>query len=150
MIPNGKTREMPWWLATYTLAEWWSYQIDKKMKPNIIWDYNEGMSGIDWADQMVSYYDCLRKTTRWYKKIALHIFDIFLFSVLCLNSKYDVDKLFNLLKLRETIITDLIGDSLKEIPWNKTSNLSDGHYLTAIPPNEKKRLLTRLCKFGPK
>ena len=74
------------------------------------------MSGIDWADQMVSYYDCLRKTTRWYKKIALHIFDIFLFSVLCLNSKYDVDKLFNLLKLRETIITDLIGDSLKEIP----------------------------------
>ena len=65
---------------------------EKKMKPNIIRDYNEGMSGIDWADQMVSYYDCLKKTTRWYKKKALHIFDIFLFNTHCLNSKYGVDK----------------------------------------------------------
>ena len=37
---------------------------EKKRKPNIIRDYNEGISDIDWADQMLSYYDCLRKTTQ--------------------------------------------------------------------------------------
>ena len=108
------------------------------------------MSGIDRADQMVSYYDCLRKTTRRYKKIVLHIFDIFLFNAHCLNYKYGVDKSFNLLRFRETIITDLIGDSLKEVPRNKTNNTSDVHYLTPIPPNEKKRLPARPCKFPPK
>ena len=108
------------------------------------------MSGIDRADQMVSYYDCPRKTTHWYKIIALHIFDIFLFNAHCLNSKYCADKLFNLLKFRETIITDFIGDSLKEIPRNKTNNTSDVHYLTAIPPNVKKRLPTRPCKVWSK
>ena len=42
-------------------------QGENKSKPNIICDYNSGTSGIDWADQMVSDYDCLRKTTQWYK-----------------------------------------------------------------------------------
>ena len=108
------------------------------------------MSGIDWADQTVSCYDCLRKTTRWYKKLALHIFEIFLFNAHYLNSKYGVDKSFNSLKFRETIINDLIGDSLKNIPRNKTNNRSDVPYLTAIPPNVKKRLPTRPCKVSSK
>ena len=42
-------------------------QGENKSKPNIICDYSSGTSGIDWADQMVSDYDCLRKTTQWYK-----------------------------------------------------------------------------------
>ena len=116
------------------------------MKPNIIRDYNEGMSRIDLADQMVSYYESLRKTTRWYKNIALHIFYIFLFNALCLSFKYGVDKSFNLLKFRETIITDLIGDSFKEISRNKTSNTSDADYLAAVPPNEKKKIADKTMK----
>ena len=111
----------------------------KKMMPNIIEDYNKGMSGIDGADRMISYYDCLRKTARWYRKIELHILDIFLFKTHYLNYKYNVDKSFKLLlKFRETIMTDLIGDSLQEIPQNKTNNTSDDQWLTAIPQNEKK------------
>lgn len=111
----------------------------KKMMPNIIKDYNESMSDIDGADQMISYYDCLRKTACWYRKIELHILDIFLFKTHYLNSKYNVDKSFKLLlKFRETIMTDLIGDSLQEIPQNKTNNTSDDQWLTAIPQNEKK------------
>lgn len=116
------------------------------MKSNMIQDYNEVMSGIDWADQMVSQYGCLRKTTPWYKKIALDIFDIFFFNAHCLNSKYDVNKSFNLLKFRETIITDLIGDSFKEICRNKTSNSSDADYLAAVPPNEKKKIADKTMK----
>ena len=39
---------------------------EKKMKPNIIKDYNQYMSGVDRTEQMISYYDCLRKIIRWY------------------------------------------------------------------------------------
>ena len=36
----------------------------EKMKPNIVKDYNEAMSGIDRSDQMLSYNSALRKTLR--------------------------------------------------------------------------------------
>ena len=45
-------------------------------KPNIVKDYNNGMSGIDRADHMLSYYCSLRKTVCWYKKIGVHLFEI--------------------------------------------------------------------------
>ena len=61
---------------------------EKKMKPNIIKDYNQFMSAVDRAEQMVSCYDCLRKTVRWFKKVALHLFHTFLINAYCLNSKY--------------------------------------------------------------
>ena len=36
-----------------------------RLKPNIVRDYNNGMSGMDKSDQMLSYYSALRKTIRW-------------------------------------------------------------------------------------
>ena len=37
------------------------------VKPNIVIDYNNGMSGVDRSGQMLSNY-ALRKTIRWPKK----------------------------------------------------------------------------------
>ena len=137
-------------MYTHEMVEVSNKRGEKKMKRNIIQDYNEGISGIDQVDQMVSYYDCLRETKCWYKKIALHIFDIFLFNAHYLNCKYGVDKSLNLLKPRETIITNLIEDSLKEIPQNKTNNTSDVYYLITIPPSEKNNCRKDDGKFAPK
>ncbi|XP_065665600.1 piggyBac transposable element-derived protein 4-like [Hydra vulgaris] len=117
---------------------------EKKMKPNIIKDYNQCMSGVDRAEQMVSYYDCQRKTIRWYKKVALHLFDTFLFNAYCLNSKYGQDKTISLLKFRELIVTDLLGERLNEIVPRINNN--SFRYLSSIPPNEKKKFPTKLCQ----
>ena len=40
------------------------------MKPEIIIFYNKAKQGIDISDQMASYFTPLRKTLRWYHKIA--------------------------------------------------------------------------------
>jgi hypothetical protein len=48
----------------------------KRMKPLEVSTYNQYMSGIDRADQMVSYYSSPRKTLRWYKKVFFHVLDI--------------------------------------------------------------------------
>lgn len=45
-------------------------------KPSTVADYNENMSGIDRADQMISYYYSPRKSIRWYIKLFFHLFDI--------------------------------------------------------------------------
>ena len=52
----------------------------EKMRPNILRDCNNSMSGIDWSDQMLSYHSGLRKTLRWYKKVGVPIREIFYLS----------------------------------------------------------------------
>ena len=47
----------------------------EKMQPDIVADYSLGMSGIDRSDQMLSYYQGLRKTVRWYKKNGFHFLE---------------------------------------------------------------------------
>ena len=101
------------------------------------------MLGVDRSDQMVSYYDCLRKTTQWYKKLALQIFDIIVFNTFCLNSKYGTLKLPQLLKFTEIVTTHLIGDKLNQIIPRSNNNF---HYLALIPATEKKKLPTKPCQ----
>ena len=37
------------------------------IKPKIVIDYNQHMSGVDIADQLMVYYACGRRTLKWYK-----------------------------------------------------------------------------------
>jgi len=41
----------------------------RKFKPTMVFDYNNNMTGIDSADQMISYYPTPRKCLRWYIKV---------------------------------------------------------------------------------
>ena len=113
---------------------------EKKMKPNMVRNYKNGMSGVDRSDQMVSYYDCLRKTTQWYKKLALHIFDILVFNAFCLNSKYGTVKLPQLLKFREIITTHTL---LQYLPQKRKSCLPN-HAKIARKLNAKKHAVNVL------
>lgn len=42
-------------------------------KPEAVIFYNKNKQGIDISDQMASYYTPLRKTIRWYHKLAFHL-----------------------------------------------------------------------------
>ncbi|KAI4462364.1 piggybac transposable element-derived protein 4 [Holotrichia oblita] len=42
-------------------------------KPRCILDYNNSKKGVDVSDQMSSYYTCLRKSIKWYKKAVFEI-----------------------------------------------------------------------------
>ncbi|KAK9703402.1 Transposase IS4 [Popillia japonica] len=101
------------------------------MKPNIIRDYNKGMSGVDRSDQMLSYYTSLmlsyytslRKTIRWPKK----------------SSK------MKLIKFREEFVVALIGEEIQSV--SKKNRLQDLHYLESLPPTGKKQRPTKPCRI---
>lgn len=40
-------------------------------KPKVVMDYNSGKTPIDLSDQMCSYSNPLRRSTKWYRKVAL-------------------------------------------------------------------------------
>ena len=122
---------------------------DLKSKPSVIENYSDGMSGIDKADQMISYYDCLRKTTRWYKKVALHIIDIYIFNLYALHKKLSGNQKANLLEFRESIVKCLIKDKLNfDVPT--TSQQTGFRYLELLPSTEKKKWPTKPCRVYSK
>lgn len=118
------------------------------IKPNIIKDYNDGMSGIDRSDQMLSYYSALRKTIRWPKKLALHIMEIYIHNAHLLYRKA-ANSDIRALKFREKFITHLIGDKMPK-PKPKTTNAASFHYLETLPPSEKKERPTKPCRICTK
>lgn len=114
----------------------------EKLKPNIISDYNHGMSGIDRADQMMAYHSSLRKTLRWYKKIGVHVLEVMLSNSYFLYKKFSGRRLLGVAEYKEAIINHLVGEIVP-----KKCPKKEFHYLIPFPPNEKKVNPSRECKF---
>ena len=114
------------------------------MKANIVRDYDNSMSGIDWSDQMLSYHSGLRKTLRWYKKAGVHIREIFLTNAFYLYRKFSTNKeIAHLADFREVIIKKLIGNRKKE---PTSISIPNFHYPAAISENQQKKKPTRRCR----
>ncbi|CAK1580896.1 unnamed protein product [Parnassius mnemosyne] len=89
-----------------------------KRKPAEVVTYNEFMSGIDRADQMVSYYSSPRKCLRWYKKVFFHLLDLAVWNSYFLYRKYKKNNntKYDFLNFREELIRDLICISPDQKP----------------------------------
>lgn len=81
MVAKWKDKRVVTYLSTEFENEMVDF-INKRgnvvKKPLPIVKYNAHMSGVDRADQMLSYYPCERKTLRWYKKIFVHVLQMLL------------------------------------------------------------------------
>lgn len=129
--------------------------IDKfsrqKFKPTVIVVYNNYMSGIDRADQMMSYHPMPRKCMLWYIKVFFLLVDICLW-----NSNY----LYNLkvsttshLEFGRHIITSLFGVQLNQrssySPKSFTINETQSDPLHNIQKVEKRKGC-RVCHANKK
>lgn len=83
----------------------------RRQKPAEVEFYNRYMSGIDRADQMISYYSCPRKTIRWYKKVLFHLLDIAVWNAYFLYKKYKKNNTssYHYTNYREELIKVMIG-----------------------------------------
>jgi hypothetical protein len=59
-------------IHTLTTRKDYSFKIvqgpKEKLKPDLIFDYNNIKKGIDISDELGPYYTVLRKTIKWYRK----------------------------------------------------------------------------------
>ena len=106
---------------------------EAKLKPNLIRDYNDGMSAIDRYDQMLSYHSALRKTIRWYKKIGVHMFEKMLINGMYLAQYHDRGMALHTNDYRLRIVKWLLGDITSPECLVRRANF---HYLESIPPTK--------------
>lgn len=76
-------------------------------KPKAIIDYNLGKSSIDLSDQMSSYSTALRRTIRWYKKVAIEV----LLGTSIVNSHF----IFKQVEQSDISITDFRYSVIKDL-----------------------------------
>ena len=62
-------------------------------KPVMVLDYTAFMYGVDLCDQRLSYYNFLRKSIKWWRKMAFHIWNICMLNADILYKKYSSKKL---------------------------------------------------------
>ena len=95
---KGKSGEVVWRRSDTLLALKWSDKNEVKMlsaihdaketlakitykgeeiwKPTCVVDYNKKKFGVDLNDQFLSYYGCIRRSVKWWRKMFFHVLDM--------------------------------------------------------------------------
>lgn len=123
-------------------------------KPSCVIQYNKCMGSVDKADMMLSTLSCMRKSIKWYKKVAFHIIDLFL-----LNSYI----LFSTIKGKKTGLADFQLKVIRQIfekyqvptasraqqpvdnPLRLSAKAIAKHMPDIIPPTNKRENPCRVC-----
>lgn len=80
------------------------------MKPTAVMAYNAAKKGVDISDQLSSYYSPLRKTTKWYKKVAIELLlgTSIVNALVIFNEEKPRQSKLELIKFREVLLRQLI------------------------------------------
>ena len=61
----------------------------KEKKTLVVYDYTQKMSGVNRNDQLLTYYNCQRRSVKWTSKLAIHLFS------LCVTNAYILYKMYS-------------------------------------------------------
>ncbi|GBM14047.1 hypothetical protein AVEN_209940-1 [Araneus ventricosus] len=112
-----------------------------KLKSDAIFDYNSAKKGVDISDQIASYYNSLRKTVQWYRKLIMEL--ICATSVVnawYIHKRWGTNHL-DILKFRENIIDRLLDEMPTEpqTPKRRTIHFLEKYSGTARQSRERCR-----------
>jgi hypothetical protein len=130
---------------------------DPIVKPTCIVDYCSLMGGVDLSDQINQYYSCLRKTSKWYKKLFFYLLNLCIINAFILYRKFGPATKTEHSGFKLSIVNDLIEEAAsaprpqpekgRKILGEKPSRLIDRHFPSHIPPKEgaKRAIPARDC-----
>ena len=81
----------------------------RNIKTKAVVEYNEGMCGIDYSDQMVSFATTIRKGIKWYRKLGIRL----LLGISVVNAltvyKIATSKNINIRIFRQLLVAKVLG-----------------------------------------
>lgn len=89
---------------------------ERKVKPNIVLDYNQNMGGVDRSDQCITGYEIIRKSTKWHIKTFFHLLDMAIFNAYVVYNITHSDKKLKFLDYRMQLARELIDKYVPNCP----------------------------------
>ena len=145
-------------ISTLHKAEMRNYRVHYRgfmvQKPVVVLDYSAYMYGVDLCDQRLQYYHWLRKTVKWWRKMALHIINMCVLNANILHNKYASKKMSSE-DFRKSIASMLLAEGVpvsNSTPQRRTPVrvaspslriVPGSHFLTPIPGKKSRRC--KLC-----
>ena len=128
---------------------------NKVEKPEAVYYYCGRMGGVDLSDQLLNYYSFLQKSTKWSRKLLIHMFNLLLLNAYILNKHYGCKKLTHD-EYRDRIVKYLLEEGLKNYkiplppvmskrigkyhgPGHDKARLCERHFPSCIPKGEGKK-----------
>lgn len=113
-------------------------------------EYNTFMGGVDKNDAMVAAHSGMRKSLKWYIKLALHYIEEALQNAYVTHSQQSAEKPDHYLFLKDAARALLIAADEKEVATAKAhpdshERLVGMHFYQKLPPTEKKQHPTKPC-----
>ncbi|XP_067128135.1 piggyBac transposable element-derived protein 4-like [Centruroides vittatus] len=121
-----------------------NYKQEEILKPKIVQDYNIGKTGIDLSDQYSSYSSAVRKSVKWYHKVAMEL--IFGTTVVNAHIIYNKisDKKISITTFKEFLVKSLLNDD--ESHQEPAAQNPKKHRLeTVTDVNKRNRKLRKRC-----
>ena len=56
--------------------------------PPLVHDYNKFMGGVNFADRIVKYYNCARRSRKWYRRVIFHLLEVSVHNSFILEGSY--------------------------------------------------------------
>lgn len=112
--------------------------------PKLVHEYNQNMNGVDKFDQHLQYYSFNRKTWKWWKRACFHLLHIAKIQAYLLfkirNPQSKQSQLDFTLGLVQQMLADAPPPNLfKRRMSDPPGRLKEKHFLTKVPPTEKKK-----------
>ena len=85
---------------------------NKIEKPEAVYYYCSRMGGVDLSDQLLNYFTFLRKSTKWSRKLLIHLFNLVILNTYILNKHYGSKKLTQD-EFRDWMVKYLLHEGLK-------------------------------------
>ena len=133
-------------------------------KPEAVYYYCSRMGGVDLSDQLLHYFTFLRKSTKWSRKLLIHLFNLVILNAYILNKHYGSRKGMSQDEYRDLLVKYLMREGLKcykiplppvlskkigrnHRPEHNLARLNERHFITNIPGAEgrKRKRPTRCC-----
>ncbi|KAG5865023.1 hypothetical protein JTB14_030055 [Gonioctena quinquepunctata] len=127
------------------MVEYQSKRGRLRQKPKPIVEYDKYMDGTDRLEQMLEYYPLEHKVMTWYKKLAVHVFQMMLLNSFHLYNMYSGKKT-DLYDYRLALIRGLLRPKRpKRIPARNEE--VPAHFPAKITEKKSGRIIRRRCRM---
>ena len=121
---------------------------EQVLKPEPVLSYNKAKKGVDVSDQMSSYHCPLRKSLKWYRKVAIEIIaGTSVVNALVMYNKYFTDKQMSIRHFRDSLVQSLTGRyEAKLKPGRGLCNIQGQTYKHILSEPDNANRIRKRCR----